>query len=158
MWRAHRWKRLVVVGSVAIAALVVFGAICSRNAADPGNTRLNAIRNDPALALVPPGGTLEREFSKEARRAPLSKTYLGPTVSRMYQISGDIAEARRFYTERLPSLGWEFWKSVPLSTADDLLFTKNFGSWEAKLTVHITDGEQELTVLIDAPPAKTTAD
>ncbi len=41
---------------------------------------------------------------------------------------------------------------------DDLLFTKNFGSWEAKLTVHITDAEQELTVLIEAPSAKTTAD
>ncbi len=75
----------------------------------------------------------------------------------MYQMSGDVAEARRFYTERLPSLGWEFWKSVPLSTGDDLLFTKNFGSWEAKLTLHITDSEQELTVMIEAP-AKTTAD
>lgn len=147
------------MGSVAIAALVIFGVSCGRNAANPENTRLNTIRKDPALALVPPGGTLERESSKETRRAPFSKTYLGPRVSRSYQISGDIAEARRFYTERLPSLDWEFWKSVPLSMGDDdLLFTKNFGSWEAKLTLHITHGEQELTVLIDAPPAKTTAD
>ena len=151
-------KRSVVVRSVAIAALVLFGVGCSGNAADPENTRLNAIRKDPALALVPPGGTLERESSEEAGRAPLSKTYLGPSVSRSYRISGDVAEARRFYTERLPSLGWEFWKSVPLSMGDDLLFTKNFESWEAKLTVHITDGDQELTVLIEAPPAKTTAD
>lgn len=158
MWRAHRWERLVVVGSVAIAALVVFGVSCGRNAADPESTRLNTIRKDPALALEPPGGNLERESSEEAGRAPLSKAYLGPRVSRSYQISGDVAEARRFYTERLPSLGWEFWKSVPLSMGDDLLFTKNFGSWEAKLTVHITDGEQELTVLIEAPPVKTTAD
>ena len=158
MWRAHRWKRSVVVGSVAIAALVMFGVSCGRNATDPENTRLNTIRTDPALALVPPGGTLERESSEEAGRAPLSETYLGPWASRSYQISGDVAEARRFYTQRLRSLGWEFWKSVPLSTGEDLLFTKNFGSWEAKLTVHITDGEQELTVLIEAPPAKTTAD
>lgn len=67
---------MVCVGSVTVAALVAFAASCSRNDADPGNARLNAMRKDPALALAPPGGTLVRESSEEARRAPLSKTYL----------------------------------------------------------------------------------
>ena len=89
---------VVCVGSVTVAASVAFAAGCSRNDADPGNARLNAMQKDRAFALAPPGGTLIGESSEEARRAPLSKTYLGPRVSRSYQFSGDAAEARRFYT------------------------------------------------------------
>ena len=158
MGRARRRKATAVVRNATIVTLLVLVLACSRNPADPDNARLKAIRNDPAFALVPPGGRLVRQFSKEARRAPLSKAYLGPSVQRLYQVSGDLAEVRRFYAERLPSLGWQFWKSVPLSMGEDVLFRKNFGSWEAKLTVHIVDGQQELTVLIDAPPAKSMAD
>ena len=98
-----------------------------------------------------------RQFSQEARKAPLSNTYLGPSVSRVYHVSGDLGEARRFYTERLPSLGWAFSKSVPLSIGEDILFTKRLGSWDAKLTLHMVTSQQELTVLIEAPPAKGEA-
>ena len=155
--RARRWKASAVLGSLTTTALLVLGAACSRNAADPHNARLNAIRADPAFTLAPPGARLVREFAKEARRAPLSNTYLGPRASRVYQLSGGLTEALQFYTERLPSFGWEFWKAVPLPSGEDVLFTKNFESWKAKLTLDITNGQQELTVLIEAPPAKSTA-
>ena len=158
MREPRRRKAATVVVNATIATLLLLGLACSRNPADPDNARLKAIRNDPAFALVPPGGSLLRQFSQEARRAPLSKTYLGPRVQRLYQVSGDLAEVRRFYAERLPSLGWQFWKSVPLSMGEDVLVGKNFGSWEAKLTLHIVDSRQELTVLIEAPPTKSLAD
>ena len=138
-------------------ALLVIAAACSRNAGDPDSARLKAIRADPAFVLMPPGGNLVRESSEEARRAPLSKHHLGPRVQRVYQVSGDVADARQFYAEQLPPLGWAFWKSVPLSMGEDVLFTKHFGSWQGKLTLHIRQEQQELTVLIEAPPTKSEA-
>ena len=146
------WIRVTV--SVWTCAALLLLSACSQNRGDPGNRRLKALQSDPALALVAPGARLVGESSREAWTPPFSKSFDGPSTIRSYVLSTPREEVRSFYKAELPRFGWRFERSEALGPDREvLIYRKNFGNWEALLTIgDASDGE--LSVHADAPPAE----
>jgi len=157
----------LVCALVAVIAL----AACGDNAGDPGNGRLNALKSDPALKLVPPGLRDDGQDSQAASKPPFSDFYSGPGVTKSFRFTAPVEQALPhifdFYSAELPRLGWVFVRKIPPPTggvASDAfydLYRKGFGHWEASLSVRFGRSstkprgleEPALFMSLDAPPA-----
>lgn len=125
-----------------------------RNAGDPGNARLEALKDDPALELTAPGARLDGQSSTEAKTRSFSDTYDGPRVFRSYRLSTPPQQALDFYAAELPGLGWRFVNSQPFMPGSqdvDVVYAKRFGSWEAELMLFVR--QQTIRLTLRAPPA-----
>jgi hypothetical protein len=125
---------------------------CGGNPGDPGNKRLEALRSDPAFELIPPGGEFVVESAQPADTLFLSDNYFGPSAARRFRLSGSFSEALEFYDERLPDLGWRR-LSPGLNKDGEEVYSKQFGSWEATLSLSMSDTEPQHFRLSATAPA-----
>lgn len=143
--RGLAWALTVVVMTTLVA--------CGGNPGDPGNKRLEALRSDPAFELIPPGGEhVGEDAARPADTLFLSDNYFGPYAGRTFRLSGSFSEALEFYDERLPDLGWRR-LSPGLNKDGEEVYSKQFGSWEATLSLSMIDTERQLLIISATAPA-----
>lgn len=132
-------------------ALVFAVSSCSEvDVADPGNRRLKALEEDSAFGMEIPGATLTSTESSPARAGGLFSDYnIGPAVFSNYRLSIEVEEVFEHLRGELPHLGWEYVRTAPDGTD---VFEKDFGSWNATLSVHYNARSDSLDVNLSGPP------